>query len=803
MAAFPPTMAPDGADEQQQQVAPGTFVAKEGEDQPQSLYGPNNEQLEEQKPQLVSALKELVQEFRRQGLISRRHEIRRIRQARLFWQGLHYAWFNPNDMNWKLPFQSNTVGDDRSLEDMPRYQFVTNFYQGFGLSFISLVSQDVPTVRFWPGSAQNIEDITAAKAASDVVELEERLNKVGELLKTIGYYLWTDGKVGGYVRYVVDGERFGFSDNPTMEAQQSPIGEESYNCPSCGTETPAQSGAIPGQPPVCIGCGNPLTPDDMRPQVSVSVPNITGNKKIPNGREVITIVGGLGLHTPPWADTMEEFPFLQWDLEAERAKLIATHPHVEEKLKGGGETSGEDVYARTSRLTVQQGLPVIHVGDTLYDLLTYSRTWLRPWAFYQIQDKAVRDELLQLFPTGCYVAFAGATYCESRNESMEDHWKVMHALPGDGQSRPSVGDSLIQVQKQYNALDNIEAETSEYTIPPIYADPQTLDFDALSEQDAQPGSHVPARARPGQPLAASFFQPPGAEVPKTFVQRRQELIGPIAQFLTGLFPAMFGGNQEGAGGETAKGYEIARDQAIGRLGLIWRSMKSFYADLMMLTVDCFRKNRPEDVEMPILNAGRDYTSKFIRLADLKGSITAYPEPDETYPRLKSQQRNVIQSLLQAEDPMIESILSEPANIGQIKNLLGLSAFVIPNEDSRNKQLREIEELLKAEPIDPNAMLGDIAQANGGMGAPPLAGGPPAPLMSTVPVDPLLDNHAVEFEECKRWANSEAGQAAKMENPSGFANVRAHAEAHMRAMPPPPQVSAPQGADAVNGEKPNA
>jgi len=55
------------------------------------------------------------------------------------------------------------------------------------------------------------------------------------------------------------------------------------------------------------------------------------------------------------------------------------------------------------------------------------------------------------------------------------------------------------------------------------------------------------------------------------------------------------------------------------------------------------------------------------------------------------------------------------------------------------------------------------------------------VLPSVPVDALLDDHAVEFEECKRWANSEAGQAARTTNPAGFANVRAHAEAHLRAM----------------------
>src|SRR6266478_8532378 len=106
--------------------------------------GPNNERLDDAKPELVNALRELVRQYRQEGIVARRHEIRRIRQARLFWQGLQYAWWNPNDMNWHLPYE-NRSSDDRALEEMPRYQFVTNFYQGFGLSFIAVLSQDVPS----------------------------------------------------------------------------------------------------------------------------------------------------------------------------------------------------------------------------------------------------------------------------------------------------------------------------------------------------------------------------------------------------------------------------------------------------------------------------------------------------------------------------------------------------------------------------------------------------------------------------------------------------------------------------------
>jgi hypothetical protein len=55
------------------------------------------------------------------------------------------------------------------------------------------------------------------------------------------------------------------------------------------------------------------------------------------------------------------------------------------------------------------------------------------------------------------------------------------------------------------------------------------------------------------------------------------------------------------------------------------------------------------------------------------------------------------------------------------------------------------------------------------------------VLPSVAVDTLMDDHATEFEECKRWANSEAGQSAKMTNPAGFANVRAHAEAHLKVI----------------------
>ena len=458
----------------------------------------------------------------------------------------------------------------------------------------------------------------------------------------------------------------------------------------------AQDDAAQIRVPTCSNCGALLTEENFVAAETVTVPAGQTRLRVPNGQEVITIVGGLELKTPPWANDMHEYPYLQWNMEVHQARLRAAYPHAADKI-GAPVASGVQEYERLARLAQSQGGPLTEGGDFNINLITFQRTWLRPWSFFALEDKSLRDELLQLFPDGAYCAFAGDAYCESRNENMDDHWRVLHALPGDGSSgRPALGDSLISVQERFNTLSNLQIETYEYGVPPIYADSEVLDFDSLQGQSAEPGAHYPARAKPGQSLAAGFFQPEPAQVPPDLAQHAANLMGPIAQFLTGAFPALFGGSM--ANNDTAAGYSMARDQAMGRIGLVWRRMKFFHADVMLLAVDCFRTNRPNDVEVTLLGAGAAFESKWIRLADLKGNLFSYPETDERYPTLWSQQRAVLLQLLYNPDPQMQAVLAHPENMALIKRMIGLEEFVIPDEESRTKQYREIAQLVAESPI---------------------------------------------------------------------------------------------------------
>lgn len=752
-----------------------------------SAYGTNNEQLPER---LQEALRRLVLQFSTESEASRRQEIRRIKQAHQFWRGLQYLWWDERDQNWHLPFEQKLV-DGSSIEDMPRYEFVTNIYQAFGLSLIAVLSQDVPRVRFFPSSAQAEEDVSAAKAATEVAGLVERNNRIGNLIVDEAFNLWTDGKAGAYVRYVVDGQRFGFHPETEVGTREVKIGDDTYVCPECGAETEAgrsesakssarddsahlnsrgASKRVSGDADkndekaglACSNCGALLTEEDFVAIETITVPAAQTRLRVPNGQEVITIVGGLELKTPPWANDTHEYPYLQWNMEVHQARLRAAYPHAADKI-GPPVASGAQEYERLARLSQSQGGPLTEGGDFNINLITFQRTWLRPWAFFALDDKALRDELLELFPDGAYVALAGDVYCESRNENMDDHWRVLHALPGDGSSgRPALGDVLISVQERFNTLSNLQIETYEYGIPPIYADSEVLDFDSLQGQTAEPGAHYPARAKPGQSLGAGFFQPEPAEVPPDLPEHAANLMGPVAQFLTGAFPALFGGAM--SNNDTAAGYSMARDQAMGRIGLVWRRMKFFHADIMLLAVDCFRRNRPNDVEVTLLGAGSAFESKWIRLADLKGNLFSYPETDEQYPTLWSQQRAVLMQLISTPDPQIQAVLSHPENMALIKRLIGLEEFVIPDEESRTKQYREIAQLVGEVPVVKRDDQSGVEL-----------------MLPSIMPDEFADNHVVELEICMRWFSADAGQVAKIEAPAGYANVRAHAMFHREYM----------------------
>lgn len=708
--------------------------------------------------------KTLADKFDTDDIATRLAIIRKIRKAREFWKGLQYIYWSERDGVWKS--LTSNVGDVTGTDKNP-YQYVTNIYQAFGLSFVSVVSQNAPTVRFWPESATNRDDLATADAASKVSEFIARNNDIEQKLAQEAYYLWTDGSFGGYVRFVTDGDKFGSTTQPILEPQEQQIAPAQMKCP-CGTSTPTDTEPDPGtmsQP--CTNCGAAMGPWNYQPPVTAQVPVQTGTKEVPNGQEVIDIFGMLEIRLPSYCQTLEECPYLVLSVEVPKAKVFNMYPDITPQSITANSASGaidsQERQARVSLTADSRTLSPNTLGD---NLVTYKRIWFRKWSFSALEDKEAVKELEACYPDGAYVAFAGPEVCESRSEKLDDVWVLCAALPGDGIYKPAVGDSLISIQERYNTLANIEVDTHEHGIPTTFAEAESLNFKAWENEGNVPGLTWPIQSRAGLPIQAQLFQTEPAPVSPALQQHRRELMGEVAQFLTGLFPALFGGTM--VGNDTASGYAMQRDQAMGRIGLIWRQMKYFHAALMQRAVECFRVNRTDDVEMLVFGDGGQLDSVLIHLDQLKGSFFAHAETNEDFPMSWTQKRNTIQMIMTS--PLVAT-LQTPPNMDAVEKALGPVGLEFPGAAARSKQFREISALLASQPI-PVPGQPQVDPQTGQM-----VPGQPS-YQTSVPVDEILDDHITEFATCQEWATSPEGQKAKAENPQGYLNVKLHAQDHM-------------------------
>ena len=117
--------------------------------------------------------------------------------------------------------------------------------------------------------------------------------------------------------------------------------------------------------------------------------------------------------------------------------------------------------------------------------------------------------------------------------------------------------------------------------------------------------------------------------------------------------------------------------------------------------------------------------------------------------------------------------------------MGLSDFVIPGAEDREKQLQEIAEMRQSPPVpDMQAIQMEVQQSVAMTGAPPPLDPNTLPMTSSVPISDF-DNDAVEFQVCVNWINGHDGQTAKrsqnQQDLDWYKNVELHAGLHQARM----------------------
>lgn len=508
-----------------------------------------------------------------------------------------------------------------------------------------------------------------------------------------------------------------------------------------------------------------------------------------DGKEVTEFWGALESRLPITAVCDIEVPLkncalIELENEYPIVQLKRDYPDQRKKINSGN----GDEYERNARIAVKRQAGTDTSIDPLsgedsYGLATKTWSYMRPEFFEEFQESS-RTELTEKFPAGLCVIHNGDVYLESYECDVDSQLDVIHALPGDGMSRGSIGQPMVPLQDSVNTGQNLIEEIFDHAIPTDYYDTRT-NIDGLNQTREMPGASRKATGLTGQPLSNMFHSTTPLQPSEQLIGYVENVKGPQAQFVTAMQPALNGA--EMADQKTAHGYAQARSMALGQMAIVWKPYTAWFAREMTRAVKMASKRGDEiKATLPARRRGGKPEAAWIAPSELVG-LSFTNDSDENFPDTWTEKSNKFMSLLSDPD-MRAVILSEPDNLYLAKEMLALEELVIPGEDLRNNVIADIASMENLpEYPDPNQMGAAPLPA---MGQPPAQSPPVSPIkIDTDFMEPK--DFEIGFKTVKHWLNSAAGQEAKSASPTWFQNVRLYGLQYKQGMEAAAQANQPQ------------
>lgn len=516
------------------------------------------------------------------------------------------------------------------------------------------------------------------------------------------------------------------------------------------------------------------------------------------GELQVTVHGVLESKVPLFARSKGKNNLKRWGYcvlseEVDIYEAKGNYPDFAEDIKADLDT-GENAYERYARLGILANKKgAASQAETVKNLTTEHTAWLRP-SRYRKAPEAQQKELASLYPEGVRVTVISNKAVKCVPEKMEQAIRCNFPAPGNGQSRPSLLNDLVDIQRAFNDAMNMLREHCDYSIPATWIADGAIDSEALAEQRSAPGVIHTLVVPNGASISDLVMQEQVAQLPTELVNNIDRLLS-LAQFITGDLPSLSGEGDPHS--ETAEGQKMLSDQAKGQLSPAWQGVQWLFAGTYELSIDAAAKLSQDKAMIAVQGpSGQD---QFNPGAILDGTWGCYPNTDSSFPETMADQRASLQSVLSqlGQGEQGQAIVFHPDNLKLIKQYSGLENLVIPGAEARDKQLREIEQMLKEPPIPDQAQMPQyMAQLkqfqeemiqNGGH---PLGPDPQPPMTSSVPIG-KYDYNQAELDKCIEWLSSpSAFEENQKGNQQGVQNVLLHADLHAKAISdnaPAPQV----------------
>lgn len=654
-------------------------------------------------PDKIDQLQSLVNKLNLRDQWGRQIEIIRCALKRYFWLGLQHTWWNNDTASMQVGPQGGAVVAENFNDEDGTAMQDFNIYKPNGKIFISVFAQNPAEVRMEPDQPGEPKSIRAAAEAEKYIRVYDKYNPPKDAQILVGRLLWNDGRVISITEASDDGQ----------------------------SETTEYAGVLETKVPI-------------------------------------------------YETDFKLWPYAKCSKDHDILSMKSKHSEVADKLVTGAKSaSPNDEIARINRISTAESITQLS-HDTLQYLVTEDRWWLRPSAFNDMEpeDRAFwiggevgegeqAQQVEGVFPSGCKLTFCGSVFCGAEAVSMDDRLAVMHAEPGEGQARNSLGDPHVPVQMEFNDGMNLTAELLKFCVPSMWADIDEVEFAAIKEQLAQYGQVRPKKRKPGEPMSNDFYPEPGIEAPAILGIWLENLQGTLTQVVTGNQPAMWGGNMEDQ--KTAASYKQAKDMSLGLLTIVWVPFSTFCAKIHEQAAK-IAATRPKPFAALVYDRKKKQETLQIDPSTLNGGFTCSAIVDQGFPESWTTKSQTWKELKAAslQDPSLAADMNLPDNKVGFRDATGLPDFVIQGADSRDKQLEEWAEMQAGEGPEPDEQATQQRDQQAQQAVTTLTGGGPGPqlpqlppvMKSSIPVDSEADDHVAEGMEMFKILNSPEGQKLK-------------------------------------------
>lgn len=776
-----PSTVDESPDESQGSQDPETHTPETPEDD----WGFNNRQapLQIQKAILkVFGEAQLTEEF------PRRQEVLQDTQSRFYCMGIQHIYKGSDNCYQQAYPGQQFMGPNGQSDNFGEYIDDYNIFTAFSEIQTAKLTESSSGIDFKPLNPEKTQDIEASNAAEGMRHEYDRNNDLKNIAKSRLYHMQMGGRFVIWTRTDDAPEKYGTNAN--------------------------------GQP---------------RRQV------------------ISTVHGCLESKVPLFMDCQPEmwYTILYDDPDIRIAKT--KYSWIAKKLSAGQTCLHETAYERSNRLGVLQGSQASRVayriGDSIKHLISRGHGWIRLAGFVECDEPydgppqevtdpldgtkrqiSVKEKIAERYPNGVHACVVGQQYAESWDQSMDDCLDIGHAYIAKGQSRLPIMKPMIVIQDRFNTTMNSIAEEFDFNCSETWVAVGMQEFAAITKQRSAPGAMRNLKEMPpGGKIQDYVYRITGGDITASQQQYLEFLMGPLPQFVLSVPPSLWGSASPDL--KTASGLQLASSQATGVLGAFWSVC--VWSDANVYYHNCLAIMNDDDYPEQIVIQGPTGQNVTVRKESLtKGDFRAFPDTQSGFPEstaAKAQKLNatVNQLLL---TPLGPQFFSSPDNVAFYVAENGLPELILPESVSRDKQLREIEQLLGEAPImaqqlvqmlSSGSQVPDIIDAIGqlvqaGQQQQEIAAAASQIAGQATPVQPPFnpdsiarssvqvwksDYHTYESKKCKDWLSSDAryseekigrlspdGSGDTKPNIAGILNVYLHMLKHdmyaAQEAPPP-------------------